>query len=96
MKMMEPSWNQTARQRKNGRPARTRNERPGLTWLVDAAPYAVAAVWVTAILAALIGGAATGRRELLDWCRSDVAITMAGTLAGIAALVGSLRSGVRR
>jgi hypothetical protein len=67
-----------------------------LTWLMDAAPYAAAVVWVSAMLAALIGGAATGRRELLDWCRSDVALAMAGTAAAVAALVGSLRSGVRR
>jgi hypothetical protein len=88
--MLEPTWmteiTRVPRRRDAGR-----SERPNRRWLVEAAPYLVAAVWMAGTLAAVIGGAATGRREMLEWCRSDAVLAGVGALAGITSLVGSLR-----
>jgi hypothetical protein len=87
--MLEPTWRPgVARSTR----AVERTEKSNRGWLVEAAPYAVAAVWMAATLAAMVGGAATGSRELLEWCRSDMVLAGTGALAGITALAGSLRA----
>ena len=96
--MLEPTWNPAARPRRTGRiaPGEVDNRSQRCWWLIEAAPCAVAAVWMGMTLAAMLGCAATGRRELLDWCRSDAVVAGAGTLAALAALLASARRGVRR
>jgi hypothetical protein len=87
--MLEPTWTTTIARVAPRRDA-GRRERWNRGWLVDAAPYTVAAVWMAATLAGVIAGA-TGHRELLEWCRSDTVLAGAGALAGMMALAGSLR-----
>jgi hypothetical protein len=86
--MLEPTW--MTQITRGARAVETR-EKSNRGWLVEAAPYLVAAVWMAGTLAAVIGGAVTGRRELLEWCRSDAVLAGVGALAGITSLVGSLR-----
>lgn len=96
--MLEPTWNPSAGTRRMLRSDRyvEANGPQRARWLLEAAPCAAAAVWVGITLAGMIGFALTGRRELLDWCRSDVVVAGAGTVAAVGALAGSLREGTRR
>jgi len=93
--MLEPTWNPTALpvRRLSIAPTRRKTEAPGLNWLVYAGPYSVAALWTVVTLAAVFYSAVTSRRELLDWCRSDTALTGTGALTALAALVASVLKG---
>lgn len=90
--MLEPTWNQMGLGMRRGPAAPDRRKRHGasLHTLLEVAPYAVAAAWTAITLMAMLGSAVTGRRELLDWCRSDAVLTGAGALAALVALAGSL------
>ena len=76
--MLEPTWMPMIARAPR---AVEKMERSNRGWLVEVAPYAVAAVWVTVTLTAVIG-AATGHREMLDWCRSDTVLAGAGPWPG--------------
>ena len=93
--MLEPTWNPTGLpvRRVAVAPIRRRAQAPALNWLLYAAPYTAAALWTAVTLMAMLDSAATGRRELLDWCRSDAALTGAGALTALAALVASVLKG---
>jgi hypothetical protein len=100
--MLEPTWNSISlpgarltgghsRRRVNRRSAAA--DAPNKQWLVCAAPFSVAAVWIAATGASFLVWSITGRRELLDWCRSGGILTASAALAALAALVASLLNG---
>jgi hypothetical protein len=101
--MLEPTWNPIAmpgarltdgRSRKRVHRRSAETAAPNRDWLVCAAPFTVAAVWIAATGASFLFWSATGRREPLDWCRSGGVLTASATLAALSALTASLRNGV--
>jgi hypothetical protein len=101
--MLEPTWNPIAmpgarltdgrsRKRVHRRSAETAT--PNRDWLVCAAPFTVAALWMAATGASFLFWSATGHREPLDWCRSGAVLTGSATMAAFAALAASLTNGV--
>ena len=101
--MLEPTWNPIAMPgaRLTGDRRRVRIFRraaeadaPNEGWLVCAAPFSVAALWIAATGASFLFWSITGRREPLDWCRSGNVLTVGATLAALGTLVASLLKGV--
>src|SRR5258708_2939763 len=101
--MLEPTWNPIAipgarlagarsRVRILRRPAEA--DAPSQEWLVCAAPFSVAALWVAATGASFLFWSITGRRELLDGCRSGGVLTVMAALVALVTLPAGLLGGV--
>src|SRR5437899_474588 len=79
----------------NAAPPRPRSQDTAPEWLVYAAPFSVAVLWAGITGASLLLFAVTGRRELLDACRSGSVLLSTGALAVAALVVASVRNGWR-
>lgn len=98
--MVEPTWYPIALPRTEKRITRARSRAQShtahLNWLLEAAPFAVAALWIVATLAATLLAALTGWRAPLAICRSEFVLTAAGALTVLAIVAGSAQRWMKR